>query len=259
MAARSVAPGSLRPVTRSLLGGPRSCRPGLAPPSRPRPVSLDVADPLQEVLVDLDVDVDVAVAVGRRSGPPSAIGSSDSVWASGSSSAPAAAAGPLRRDFDGAGAAPCGISRNRITWYGKKNVDSIWSMKMGRLPSIIRRFVHSSPTSSADGSSNRSTSSGCSFAAWMTTLRIMPRCSRTPVSAVTARWSPARWSSRRPLAGHRVRRSGVVEVDDQPDAAVRRPRRRCRTGRSRGSSGSCSGRRCTASRSGSTGATRARR
>ena len=29
------------------------------------------------------------------------------------------------------------------TWYGKKNVDSIWSMKIGRLPSIIRRFVHS--------------------------------------------------------------------------------------------------------------------
>ena len=61
---------------------------------------------------------------------------------------------------------------NRMTWYGQKNVDSIWSMNTGRLPSIMRRLVHSSPASSADGSSNRSAISGCSFAAWMMTFRI---------------------------------------------------------------------------------------
>ena len=202
MAARSVAPGSLRPVTPSLVGRPRS-RPVRAPSppfAAAGRVSPRCRGPAAGSPRRSRCRCRCRPRRWRRSDRRARSGAATPSGLRAPRRHPRRRAGPLRRDFDGAGAAPFGISRNRITWYGKKNVDSIWSMKMGRLPSIIRRFVHSRPASSADGSSNRSTSSGCSFAAWMTTFRIMPRCSRTPVSAVTARWSPARWSSRRPSA-----------------------------------------------------------
>src|SRR4029079_19031228 len=84
-----------------------------------------------------------------------------------------------------------GISRKRMWRYGKKNTDSIRSMKIGRLPSIIRRFVQTRPWSSDLGVSKRSTSSGCSFCRWRTTFRITS--------------------------------AGVVEVDHEPDAAAHPP------------------------------------
>ena len=34
-----------------------------------------------------------------------------------------------------------------MMWYGKKNVEPIWSMNTGRFPSIMRTFVHTSPAS----------------------------------------------------------------------------------------------------------------
>ena len=70
------------------------------------------------------------------------------------------------------------------------------------------------------GISKRSASSGCSFAMWMTALRI------TAGSSPAAALSPARWSRaamvRRLTAAGRPP-SRVVEVDDEADAAARHP------------------------------------
>ena len=54
-----------------------------------------------------------------------------------------------------------------MMWYGKKKVEPVWSMNTGRLPSIMRTFVHTRPASACDGRSNRSPSRGCSFSTWM--------------------------------------------------------------------------------------------
>ena len=85
-----------------------------------------------------------------------------------------------------------GISRNRMTWYGKKNVEAMASMNTGRLPSIERRLVHRSPASSALGSSYRSHMSGCSLAVWMQTLRITSPCWRPGAPCVTGPMVPSR-------------------------------------------------------------------
>ena len=61
-------------------------------------------------------------------------------------------------------------------WYGKKNVEPMASMNTGRLPSIDRTLVHTSPASSALGSSYKSAMSGCSLDTWMQTLRITSPC-----------------------------------------------------------------------------------
>ena len=34
-----------------------------------------------------------------------------------------------------------------MMWYGKKNVDAVWSMNIGRLPSSMRTLVHTRPAS----------------------------------------------------------------------------------------------------------------
>src|SRR5688500_11188588 len=73
------------------------------------------------------------------------------------------------------------------------------SMNTGRLPSRVRMFVQRTPRSTDVGSSNRSTTTGCSLLRWSTTLRI------------TGPW----WAPAPPSGGTRWSRLGVVEVDDQ--------------------------------------------
>ena len=109
-----------------------------------------------------------------------------------------------------------GISTNRMWRYGKKKIEAMSSMKTGRLPFIMRRFVQRRPTSPGAGGSNRSASSGCSLVEVEDALRI------------TGRWWPG--ASAR-LSARRWSRSGVVEVDHQADPAAGRPRRRSRRGR----------------------------
>src|SRR5918993_502402 len=124
-------------------------------------------------------------------------------WCAGSSSGSTATA----IDASLPVAAPGGISTNRMWRYGKKKIDLISSTKTGRLPFIIRRLVQRNPTSPGDGVSNRSARSGCSLFRWRMTLRITLGWSSGPAPAVTP-----------PMV-----RSGVVEVDHQPDAATRDP------------------------------------
>ena len=77
-----------------------------------------------------------------------------------------------------------------MMWYGKKNVDAVWSMNTGRLPSSMRTFVHTRPASACVGRSNRSHSSGCSFSTWMHTFRITCPCSPPAAPCVTGPMVP---------------------------------------------------------------------
>ena len=91
------------------------------------------------------------------------------------------------------------------------------SMNTGRLPSIIRRLVHTRPTSDGVGRSNRSTSSGCSFVG-VDARRFGSRAdaSRAGARRVTRPMVP-------PAMAGRAMRQGGVEVDHQPDAAAGHP------------------------------------
>ena len=118
--AGSVAPGPSRALTR---GRPVSVQAGS-----------DLADPAQEVLVDLEVGLRLG-GLGRRP--------------SGSCASAVAARASRRPDR----VAPAGISTNRMCRYGKKKIDPLSSTKTGRLPFIWRRFVQRRPTSPGDGAS----------------------------------------------------------------------------------------------------------
>src|SRR4051794_5375523 len=100
-----------------------------------------------------------------------------------------------------------GISTNRMWRDGKKKMDFTSSTKTGRLPLSCRRFVQRRPTSPGEGGSYRSASSGCSLLMCRIAFRITPStvaCAHRPVEC--------------PMV-----RSGVVEVDHQPDAATGHP------------------------------------
>ena len=199
------------------LGTARECSTG----SLPHRLS-DLADPAQEVLVDLEVGLDLGgrrlvPAAPRRRRPRPRPRPAGPSWRRS------------RRWRAG------GISTNRMWRYGKKKIDLMSSTKTGRLPFIIRRFVQRRPTSPGEGGSYRSASSGCSLLRCRMTLRITSRSS-PPGDALV---SPT------------MVRSGVVEVDHQADPPARDPDADPDMARRRSSSCSGSGRRCTTSRSGS--------
>ena len=208
MAARSVAPGPSRPVTR--------CG---ASPARRRRAAVRRRGRAEEVLVDLDVDVEVPVRAARRS-----------VRRPRPAAATRARGSPARRRRRDAGlddarrpgrhGARSGSRGSGSTWYGKKNVASMSSMNTGRLPSIIRTFVHSSPASL--GGRQRRTGPPAAAArceAWMTTFRITGR-SR---ARRRRRHRPDGHPPDGPPGERRGPRSGVVEVDDQADPAAGDP------------------------------------
>ena len=107
--AGSVAPGPSRTLTRS-----------------------DLADPAEEVLVDLQVGLWLGFGGGGALAATAAARSS-------------AIEGSLPV------MAPAGISTNRRWRYGKKKIELTSSMNTGRFPSSVRRFVQRSPTSPAVG------------------------------------------------------------------------------------------------------------